>query len=57
MTDFEKVKKEIVRGLKPVYLDRIILFGSYAYGDILNCKEIFNMVCDMLDVNQRELKD
>jgi predicted nucleotidyltransferase len=30
--DIEKVKKEIVERLKPLNPEKIILFGSYAYG-------------------------
>ena len=32
MVDLEKLKKEIVERLKPLNPDKIILFGSYAYG-------------------------
>ena len=32
MVDINKIKKEIVELLKPLRLDKIILFGSYAYG-------------------------
>jgi len=32
MIDIEKVKLEIVDRLKPLNPDKIILFGSYAYG-------------------------
>ncbi|PNV82259.1 MAG: nucleotidyltransferase domain-containing protein [Sulfurimonas sp.] len=32
MIDIEKVKDEIVERLKPLDPDRVILFGSYAYG-------------------------
>ena len=31
--DIEKLKKEIVERLKPLDPDKIILFGSYAYGE------------------------
>ena len=33
MVDIEKLKEEIVERLKPLEPDRIILFGSYAYGE------------------------
>jgi len=33
MIDIEKVKDEIVERLKPLKPDKIILFGSYAYGE------------------------
>ena len=32
MVDIEKIKGEIVERLKPLDPDKIILFGSYAYG-------------------------
>ena len=32
MIDMEEVKKEIIERLKPLNPDKIILFGSYAYG-------------------------
>lgn len=32
MVDIEKIKSIIVNDLKPLNLDKIILFGSYAYG-------------------------
>ena len=32
MTDIENLKKEIVDRLKPLNPNKIILFGSYAYG-------------------------
>ena len=32
MVDIEKLKDEIVERLKPLDPDKIILFGSYAYG-------------------------
>ncbi|MDO8454318.1 MAG: nucleotidyltransferase domain-containing protein, partial [Sulfurimonas sp.] len=32
MIDIEVLKHEIVEKLKPLDLDKIILFGSYAYG-------------------------
>jgi len=32
MLDIEKIKLEIVERLKPLNPDKIILFGSYAYG-------------------------
>jgi len=33
MIDIEKIKKEIVKRLKPHNLDKVILFGSYAWGE------------------------
>ena len=32
MVDIEKIKDEIVEALKPLKPNKIILFGSYAYG-------------------------
>ncbi len=32
MVDIEKLKPEIIERLKPLKPDKIILFGSYAYG-------------------------
>ena len=32
MLNIEKLKPEIVQALMPLQLDKIILFGSYAYG-------------------------
>jgi len=32
MVDIEKIKHEIVKRLTPIDPDKIILFGSYAYG-------------------------
>ncbi len=32
MINIEKIKLEIVERLKPLKPDKIILFGSYAYG-------------------------
>jgi len=33
MLDIEKIQKEILNALSPLQLDKIILFGSYAYGE------------------------
>jgi len=33
MIDIEKIKPEIIERLKPLKPDKIILFGSYAYGE------------------------
>jgi len=32
MVDIEKIQQEILNALKPLQLNRVILFGSYAYG-------------------------
>jgi len=32
MVDIEKIKSEIIEALKPLKPNKIILFGSYAYG-------------------------
>ena len=33
MVDIEKVKSEIIESLKPLDPEKVILFGSYAYGN------------------------
>jgi len=40
MIDIEKVKLEIIERLKPLNPDKIILFGSYAYGKVHNDSDI-----------------
>ena len=32
MVNIEEIKQEIIKRLKPLDLDKVILFGSYAYG-------------------------
>ena len=32
MLNIEEIKKEIIQHLKPLNLDKVILFGSHAYG-------------------------
>jgi len=32
MIDITKIEQEILNALKPLQLDKVILFGSYAYG-------------------------
>jgi predicted nucleotidyltransferase len=32
MVNIENIQNEILNALKPLHLDKIILFGSYAYG-------------------------
>lgn len=32
MIDIDKVKLQIVKNLKPLNLNKVVLFGSYAYG-------------------------
>ena len=30
--DIEKIKQDIIKKLEPLNLDKVVLFGSYAYG-------------------------
>ncbi|NEW59950.1 hypothetical protein GSY74_01525 [Sulfurovum sp. bin170] len=32
MVNIENIQNEILNALKPLHLDKVILFGSYAYG-------------------------
>ena len=32
MINIEELKPKIIEALKPLHLDRVVLFGSYAYG-------------------------
>ncbi len=34
MIKIEEIKQEIIEKLKPLEPDKIILFGSYAYGNV-----------------------
>ena len=34
MMNFEKIKQEIITLLKNLKLNKVLLFGSYAYGDV-----------------------
>ena len=34
MINIEELKPEIIKRLKPLNLEEIILFGSYAYGEL-----------------------
>ncbi len=40
MIDIEKVKKEIVTALLPINPEKIILFGSYAYGTPMESSDL-----------------
>ncbi|MEA3552833.1 MAG: nucleotidyltransferase domain-containing protein [Campylobacterota bacterium] len=40
MIDIEKIKPEILDRLKPLSLDKVILFGSYAYGTPNNDSDV-----------------
>jgi len=40
MIDIEKLKKEIVKRLKPLKPEKIILFGSYAWGKVRKDSDI-----------------
>jgi len=49
MTDFEKIKQEIIALLKNLKLDKVLLFGSYAYGDVHDDSDV-----DLLVVLDKE---
>ena len=49
MINVEKLKKEIVTLLKNLNLDMVLLFGSYAYGDVHDDSDI-----DLLVVLDKE---
>jgi len=38
--DIEKIKQEIIEKLEPLNLNRVVLFGSYAYGTPHNDSDI-----------------
>jgi len=40
MIDIENIQKDILDALKPLELDKVILFGSYAYGSPHNDSDI-----------------
>ncbi len=41
MVDIEKLKSEIVEWLKPLNPEKIILFGSYAYGTPTEERDVY----------------
>jgi predicted nucleotidyltransferase len=55
MLDIDKVKSEIIRKLKPLNPDKVILFGSYAYGSPNSESDIdlFLIKDDLLEDNFR----
>jgi len=57
MVDIEKVKFEIIERLKPLNPDKIILFGSYAYGTPTQDSDIDIFIFkDIEKENARHLK-
>ncbi len=56
MVDIESVKLDIVEKLKPMHLDKIILFGSYAYGTPNEDSDIDICVIDDNFTNKMEYK-
>ncbi|RLD60307.1 MAG: nucleotidyltransferase domain-containing protein [Bacteroidetes bacterium] len=57
MIDIEKLKPEIIECLKPLNPDKIILFGSYAYGTPTEYSDIdLFIVKDIKKENIREYK-
>lgn len=52
MVDIEKIKDEIVKRLMPLAPDRVILFGSYAYGTPNEDSDI-----DLFLVNNKTVDD
>lgn len=53
MIDIKKLKQEIVERLKPLEPDKIILFGSYAYGEPKKDSDIdLFLLKDDLDISQ-----
>ena len=47
--DFEKIKQEIIALLKNLKLNKVLLFGSYAYGDVHDDSDV-----DLLVVLDKE---
>ena len=57
IVDIEVLKKEIVERLKPLNPDKIILFGSYAYGNPSQESDIDLFLLKDIDKNEtREYK-
>ncbi len=57
MINIEKLKLEIIEKLKPLKLDKIILFGSYAYGTPNENSDIdLFLVKDIESKNYRKFK-
>jgi predicted nucleotidyltransferase len=56
MVDIEKIKPEIIEKLKPLDPDKIILFGSYAYGEPNEESDIdLFLVKDNLTADERKM--
>ena len=56
MVDIEKLKPEIIKRLKPLNPQKIILFGSYAYGEPKEDSDIDICVVDNEHKNKWEKK-
>ncbi len=62
MVDIEKIKTEIIESLKPLDPEKVILFGSYAYGnptedsdiDLLLIKDIEKNNLTKYELNARK---
>jgi len=54
--DIEKIKSEVVERLKPLNPDKIILFGSYAYG-IPNRDSDIDLFIIKNDLTQDKVRD
>ena len=57
ITDFEELKREILRRLKPLDPEKVILFGSFAYGSPTEHSDIDLYVVtkdDFMPANFRE---
>lgn len=56
MLDIKKIEPEIVERLKPLSPEKIILFGSYAYGNPTEDSDIDLFLVKENDENLREYK-
>ena len=53
MIDIKKIKLEIINKLKPLHPDKIILFGSYAYGTPNDDSDIdLFLLKDNIEINE-----
>ena len=57
MVDIEKLKPEIIKRLKPLNPEKIILFGSYAYGEPYEDSDIYLYVVTGDDVMPQSLRE
>ena len=56
MIDIEEVKKEIIEKLKPLNPEKIILFGSYAYGTP-DANSDIDLIVEFANVNLEDYAD